>query len=612
MAVWHLLLTLSPRFAQRFTTPTRSSIGPVTETIGRFSTARRRSRATVREHGLALAVIALTGFALPAYASTHWHAYGALRGDDWSYLRTLFHFVDGGSLNFNHWVSMTLLGQLALATPIVLIRGHAIAACQILATTLGLAGLLAAYSTSWTITQRRSRALIVAVTISAAPFWGVLAGTFMTDVPAFAMSAIAIAFGVRAVQVDSLVRGQLGLATAFGLFAFTIREYAAIPLIAILAVSIATSRARRDEDDAAFATKLSVASAIFMVFFLIAWRFIPDSKGFSPFLPDGHSLQNVFYKGAGLLRLVGLWTLPVLVIRGPQRIIRNVWRSGADTTIFIGAAFIGWLGYTGYHAPRIAFAGNYFGPNGALSRDVSSGFRPDIVPLRFFQTLIGLGSIGATLLVLTAMPPIIERLRSPRATRFAITKPTTAILCLIVIGYTAVYTSAAFTSLPLYDRYALPLGLPIALLVINVPNQMQADQMQANQMQAKRGRRRKMATGSLTLCGLLALSGYYTFDSAAFDGARWRVSEDAVRLGWKPRQIGGNFEWNNFYSLHPGGGVKIPLRYCIVVTLLPNEPTRHDPRTLIAQRTYRVPFHRAQHFAALRSTDPTCRPAVRR
>src|SRR5436190_20967260 len=88
-----------------------------------------------------VALLVVVGFVVPLLIARHYHALGVPRGDDWSYLRTLFHWVDSGDLNFNHWVSMTLVGQLLLAAPIALVRKGDTASVQALTATLGLVGL---------------------------------------------------------------------------------------------------------------------------------------------------------------------------------------------------------------------------------------------------------------------------------------------------------------------------------------------------------------------------------------------------------------------------------------------------------------------------------------
>ena len=72
--------------------------------------------------------------------------YGALdipRSDDWSYLLTLFRLVDHGVLGFNNWVSMTLVGQLALAAPVALVFPRSITAIHVASALLGFVGLVA-------------------------------------------------------------------------------------------------------------------------------------------------------------------------------------------------------------------------------------------------------------------------------------------------------------------------------------------------------------------------------------------------------------------------------------------------------------------------------------
>ena len=62
--------------------------------------------------------IATIGLVLPLAIAAHYHALGVPRSDDWSYLVTEFRWVATGRLSFNHWVSMSLVGQLLLGLPV--------------------------------------------------------------------------------------------------------------------------------------------------------------------------------------------------------------------------------------------------------------------------------------------------------------------------------------------------------------------------------------------------------------------------------------------------------------------------------------------------------------
>ena len=72
------------------------------------------------------------GAAIPVAIAAHYGALEIPRSDDWSYLLTLFNWVDGGKLDFNGWVSMTLVGQLVIAAPLVLVVGRSITAVHVL------------------------------------------------------------------------------------------------------------------------------------------------------------------------------------------------------------------------------------------------------------------------------------------------------------------------------------------------------------------------------------------------------------------------------------------------------------------------------------------------
>ncbi len=166
---------------------------------GAPSRSRARDR-TIPRRGtqlLLIGAVAGLGLALPIAAAWHYGTFGVARGDDWSYLRTLFRWTDTGHLDFNNWVSMTLLGQLVLAAPLALVKHRDTTAVQVLTALLGLVGLLAVQWTANTLTRRPRRAALAALVVAAGPVWGILAVSFMTDVPAFALAMLSTALGVR-------------------------------------------------------------------------------------------------------------------------------------------------------------------------------------------------------------------------------------------------------------------------------------------------------------------------------------------------------------------------------------------------------------------------------
>jgi len=155
-----------------------------------------RSRES-RLFDIAAVVILITlGAAIPLLIAQSAGALKIPRSDDWSYLTTLFRWVDGDGLNFNNWVSMTLVGQLVLAAPVAVLARHSIGAVRVEAALIGAVGLIALYYTGVRVTQRRSAALLVAVTMTLSPLWVAMAPTFMSDIPSFTLQMLMTAAGV--------------------------------------------------------------------------------------------------------------------------------------------------------------------------------------------------------------------------------------------------------------------------------------------------------------------------------------------------------------------------------------------------------------------------------
>ena len=169
-------------------------------------------------------------------------------------------------------------------------------------------------------------------------------------------------------------------------------------------------------------------------------------------------------------------------------------------------------------------------------------------------------------------------------------------LLLAILGYAGTYTIASLLGLPLYDRYALPMTALVALLILHVTQQPRS------KAHTERGRPHLMtaitAIASVgALASLIALGSIYTFDSASYDGARWLTATDAVEQGYNARDIGGSFEWVNYFAQQPGTGVRKRGHFCIKVLLL---PAHAKNPAIISRRVYRPPFRDPVIVAAVR------------
>jgi hypothetical protein len=563
--------------------------------------ARRPSTAAA---ALAVGILAAIGFVLPVLISRAYGALGIVRNDDWSYLRTLFTWIQTGHLDFNNWVSMTLLMQLVFAAPIVLLFGHNITLIQLETATMGVAGLGLVAWVGFVVTRRLWVATFIGVMVAVGPLWGALTVSYMTDVPAFAVSMLACALGVRALRPRTVSMPYLVASMSAGLVAFTIRQYAAVPPIAVALIGgylllREGSRPRIRIFLIACATILLGA----LVFWLY-WRTIPDPKLYSPHVPSGHSIKATLYKGTGLVRLLGLLVSPAIVVAGPLRILRRAWGVARDTTVFVILGVAALFVFTAWAGPNIGFAGNYITPWGILAQGVVAGHRPAILPPGMFVALLTIGSIAVVFLALAILPILHAPAQRWRARDLTIPDPVAMFLGVVVGGYGIAYFAAAITDIPLYDRYVLP-AVPLVAILLLRPTVDAPDAPDASAVASTRRPARGLVARSLAALVALAFVGtVYTVDSASFDGTRWQVAVDATHAGWSRPQIRGGFEWANYYA---GTRVAKGARYCVVVMLNPTGGL-HNPR-IVSYGYYHSPFIDPVLVAALR-TKTLCRPAL--
>ena len=115
---------------------------------GAPSTAVRYERASHVERAdrgarldrVALVGLTLLSIGLPLLVAWAGGALGIPRNDDFSYQGILFHWSRTGSLRFDNWPAMTLVGQLVIARPVVELVGARVTALQILTTVIGAVG----------------------------------------------------------------------------------------------------------------------------------------------------------------------------------------------------------------------------------------------------------------------------------------------------------------------------------------------------------------------------------------------------------------------------------------------------------------------------------------
>jgi hypothetical protein len=564
----------------------------------------------ITDHWLVgIVILGVIGLGLPLVTATHYGAYGIPRGDDWSYLVTLFRWVDSGRLSFNHWVSMTLVGQLVLAAPIAALKHRDIGAVQTVTAVLGFLGLIVVAATPARLGLRRGGGLLLAATIAAGPLWGPLSVSFMTDVPTFAISAVAMLLALSAFQRRPISTRYLAASVAVGCIAFTIRQYAIVTVAAALITAgwclFADNDRARGRRVVASGLVLAVGAAIFLAW----WSTVPDGRALAPALPNGHSLRVVVVKGAGFFRLGGLLLLPLIAFARPKEIVRRAWRTNATLTASLVTASGIWLAATAIQVSTDLFVGNYVMRDGVLSDIVLIGRRPGVLPSPVWAAITVVSSLAAIVLILTVVPVTSAIAGRVRTRDWSITDPRGVYLGLTIVGYGVAYLFAMATGLQVYDRYLLPALPAIGLSLLRVRSLPDAGTIATS----IRPKAQQFTTAAAFVA--VALVGFaFTTESASFDGARWRVATAATRRGWPAQQVNGGFEWLNYHrqdKLDPArsrrsapssdfAGIQT---ICVTVHINPT----HVAGRVVAVTTSDAPTRATARLVAFR-TRVSCRP----
>ena len=547
-------------------------------------------------------LIATFGVAIPIVLTAHYGALGIPRSDDWSYSVTLFRLVDDGHLSFNHWVSMSLVGQLLLAAPVAILSPRDLTALQLTTAILGAGGLAAVAATARLLRVGWLGVVLVTGTIAAGPLWGPLTVSFMTDVPAFAFSSVSVMLAVTALRCREISPPMLKASIAVGWFAFTIRQYAIVTVIAILAVAIFDCAARGEQREVRRWLTAAALVTVGTLAFVLWWNSVPDGRSLSPALPRAGSLRTTLIKGAGFVRLIGLLSLPVLVWGRPVVRLRRLWTATPMIAACVGTGVGLWLAATALRVPGDAFVGNYLMRDGALSNIVLVGNRPIVVPSWAWSVMIVVSSVAGIVVILSALPIVVAVLRRIRTRDTSSTDRVGLLLGVAIAGYVLAYSAAMLTGLQVYDRYSLPLVALVSLALAR-SRPTETEQRAASRAGSERV---AGAVAVTALATLAALGIAYTADSASFDGARWHAAEAAVDAGWPARTVNGGFEWRNYHR-----GNKLPAldrsqpvtpreQVCVTVHINPGSPAGE----VIAVAESSAPTRSTARVVAFRTTQP--------
>jgi len=160
--------------------------------------------------------------------------------DDWSFGRTVKHWLDSGEFRPAGWFPMPFLTNAIWGYLFCSPFGFSFTVLRSSTLTLSWVGILGTYALVRQTDQPRWLAVLIALTLAFNPLYYALSNTFMTDVPFSALMILAGIFFARALKSDSYV--DLLIATAFATAATLSRQLGLASTIAFTITAVLVRR----------------------------------------------------------------------------------------------------------------------------------------------------------------------------------------------------------------------------------------------------------------------------------------------------------------------------------------------------------------------------------
>jgi hypothetical protein len=461
--------------------------------------------------------------------------------DAWAYNKIAQAFARGEGLHLVGWNRVFLLGQVVLFGRSVSI------ACQ--HATVGVVAVCGLVAVFVLLKDRMgdARALFGTAVMGLVPGFGLLATSFMTDVPAWACGTVCLA--ISSVAIRRVAPSALAVGLAIGVAGATCRDDAIVaPLAALLAAAIAWRR-----DGRVMQILFVEALAVLIVFGgLQTWRRGMEN-GDEPVLA-----LNVFSTAFTSVR--AYFTFALFLTPAVAFAVRPGEWSRRARWCALGVAVVGLPFYLQLRGDMML--GNYLGRYGAYEA-AAVGTR-EVIPRLAWLTAVGASYVAGIGLA----GHLVTRWRqlSPLLSIFA------ALTATALVGESLIGQSS-------FDRYLLPLVTPVVVVLVD-------------------GDRPRWGPALAVLAGQAALSLALTANGLAFDAARWAEGLRLQRAGASATDIDAGFEWVGYHSSAAADSSSTShgsavghwmhlfpqARECYVVTASP----RPDLGSPISRRPYRA------------------------
>lgn len=455
--------------------------------------------------------------------------------DAWAYSKIAAGFADDFTVRLVGWNRSGLVGQTLLAAPLTWLLGNPLVAQHSLVWTLALVLVVVSY-TYFRPVLGPTRAWLVAATVAVFPGLGLLATSFMADIPGASLGLCCLLLGAWAGEARQLP-GRLGWLAAsllVGWLASTSREQAlAAPVAVVLWFGFRALHARRRPEIG--------ASVLLAVGYLGAfvgtewWR--QTLPGNDP-PTDGSAVRGAVrlleaLPAAGLV----LFPLAVLVVvASSARAVpgRLAVVGGLGTLLSAGLALAVALDPSS-DRPDVLLPGNFVSSD-APYLGVGVGPISPLLPVPLLLALEALGGGALAVLLVRAVGQGIALVRKPGLDRSLLIRGRLGLALGFLVLSLAGLALQTLTGQQVFERYALPWVTIVAGLLL------------AGRWVPTRGALQAfgLAAASLAVLGAVLVAG-----AAAHDTARWEAGTALTANGIPAADVNAGFEWTGWHATSP-------------------------------------------------------------
>jgi hypothetical protein len=466
--------------------------------------------------------------------------------DDWSYGRSVQALLERGTFELTDHTGMTLIAQVAWGAVFSMPGGFSFTALRASTLVLGLIGVLATYGLLREVRVDRRIAMIGALLIATNPLYVVLAFSFMTDVPFFAVSIVALLFLVRGTLRGR--DGQLLLGLFFATLALLIRQPALIIFVSFaVAYVVAQGFSMRGLVRAVIPVALGIGVLLGYQQIVRATIGIPAMYNRPYDLISASASGASEYAGFLLDRLfvaalyLGLFLLPYALVVATCRwkaVRPSGWRFSLSATVGLIVAVTGVLWWTDRLMPLSGNVAFDIGLGPPLLRDVYVLGLPNLpsAPRPFWIVVTAAAVTGAILLARHLGAAAVDVARQWRKREWMRSRFPEA------LAFTTSALYLAFIAVGGYlDRYLL-FALPLSMLAVATL--------------VRDGTYQVRPIAWIVSAVLLAAYGFFsvgaTHDYLSWNRARWAALNELIdRLNVPYQRIDGGFEFNGWHAYGP-------------------------------------------------------------